>query len=151
MGFTEEEAMEKLEHMSVFYKNMEEMLTALSFGRESDLRRCGGKNYVSDAVTLMTIHGSKGLEFPAVLVCGVKKGVIPLEYNGRETDTEEERRLLYVAMTRAREELLMTFSGEASEFVREIPEDVILREQRKPPAESRDGGRQMSLFDFIKD
>ncbi len=151
MGFTEEEAMEKLEHMSVFYKNMEEMLTALSFGRESDLRRCGGKNYVSDAVTLMTIHGSKGLEFPAVLVCGVKKGVIPLEYKGRETDTEEERRLLYVAMTRAREELLMTFSGEASEFVREIPEDVILREQRKPSAESRDGGRQMSLFDFIKD
>ena len=72
MGFTEEEAMEKLEHMYVFYKNMEEMLTALSFGRESDLRRCGGKNYVSDAVTLMTIHGSKGLEFPAVLVCGVK-------------------------------------------------------------------------------
>ena len=48
MGFTEEEAMEKLEHMSVFYKNMEEMLTALSFGRESDLRRCGGKNYVLD-------------------------------------------------------------------------------------------------------
>ena len=77
--------------------------------------------------------------------------MIPLEYKGRETDTEEERRLLYVAMTRAREELLMTFSGEASEFVREIPEDVILREQRKPPAESRDGGRQMSLFDFIKD
>ena len=149
MGLMEEEAMEKLENMSVFYKNMDEMLTALSFGRESDLRRCGGKNYVSDAVTLMTMHGSKGLEFPAVLLHGVKKGRIPLEYRGGEADVEEERRLLYVAMTRAKEELILTSSGEVSEFVRQIPEELIVREQVKQRFGGRDGGRQMSLFDFL--
>lgn len=150
MGLEGDKAMEKLGDMAVFYKNMEEMLGALAFGKESDLRRFGGKTYTSDAVTLMTMHGSKGLEFPVALVCGVRKGMVPLEFKGRETDVEEERRLLYVAMTRAEEELIMTCSGEASVFLQEIPDKIIQRQSVKPRPVQEDVGKQLSLFDFIK-
>ncbi|MCQ4838252.1 hypothetical protein NE556_24320, partial [[Clostridium] symbiosum] len=63
-----------------------------------DLIRPGKKQYRSDAVTLMTMHASKGLEFPVVILCGVRKGLIPLESKGQsgEKDKEEERRLFYV-------------------------------------------------------
>ena len=114
------------------------------------LKRCGGKTYTSDAVTLMTMHGSKGLEFPVVLLLGVRKGMVPLEFKGGETDLEEERRLLYVAMTRAKEELIMTCSGEASVFLQRIPDKIIPRQAVKPRAGQGDGGRQLSLFDFMK-
>lgn len=91
MELEHDSAMEKLLSMTVFYKTMSELLDALVFGQESDLKRCGGKRYTSDAVSLMTLHGSKGLEFPVVLLYGVKKGMIPLQYQGREIDVEEEK------------------------------------------------------------
>ena len=147
MGLEENPSMSKLLSMAVFYKTMEEMLTALAFGREADLKRCGGKRYTSDAVTLMTMHGAKGLEFPTVFLCGLQEGIVPLEYKGRETDREEERRLLYVAMTRAREELILTFSGEMSSLVRQIPADILMREKARKENISRENGRQLSLFD----
>ena len=139
--------MEKLAAMTVFYKTMEEMMTALTFGRESDIKRWGGKHYTSDAVTLMTMHGSKGLEFPAVFVHGLRAGMIPLEYKGTETDWEEERRLLYVAMTRAKEELVLTSSGEASVFIKGLPEDILVREQTGQKSKGWEQVRQLSLFD----
>ncbi len=147
MGLLENPSMEKLASMAVFYKTMEEMLTALDFGRESDLKRFGGKRYVSDAVTLMTMHGSKGLEFPAVFLCGIQKGMVPLEFKGRDTDYKEERRLLYVAMTRAKEELIMTGSREESPFVRPVSKNTILRQQPKADRQRRENGHQLSLFE----
>jgi DNA helicase-2/ATP-dependent DNA helicase PcrA len=66
----------------------------------------------AEAVTLMTIHASKGLEFPIVFIAGCEEGIIPYsspaESKGRPPDVDEERRLLYVAMTRAEQELFMT-------------------------------------------
>jgi DNA helicase II / ATP-dependent DNA helicase PcrA len=66
----------------------------------------------AEVVTLMTIHASKGLEFPVVFVAGCEEGIIPYsppgESKGLPPDVEEERRLLYVAMTRAENELFMT-------------------------------------------
>lgn len=66
----------------------------------------------AEAVTLMTIHASKGLEFPIVFISGCEEGIIPYrppgDSKGRPPDLEEERRLLYVAMTRAEHELFMT-------------------------------------------
>ncbi len=60
----------------------------------------------------MTIHASKGLEFPIVFISGCEEGIIPYrppgDSKGRPPDVEEERRLLYVAMTRAEHELFMT-------------------------------------------
>ncbi len=66
----------------------------------------------AEAVTLMTIHASKGLEFPIVFIAGCEEGIIPYsppgESKGRPPDVDEERRLLYVAMTRAEHELFIT-------------------------------------------
>ena len=55
----------------------------------------------ADRVTLMTIHASKGLEFKSVFLAGFEEGIIPIVRPGSETNIEEEKRLLYVAMTRA--------------------------------------------------
>ncbi len=61
------------------------------------------------AVTLMTVHLAKGLEFPAVFVTGLEEGLFPIgESAFDEQELEEERRLCYVAMTRARERLVLT-------------------------------------------
>ena len=129
MHLEENESMRKLLGMTLFHKNMAEFLQALSLGVESDLKRCGDKQYASDAVTLMTLHGSKGLEFPVTIIYGVRKGAIPFENEYHTADTEEERRLFYVGMTRAREELILTTSGEESEFVSGLPEAMLTIEK----------------------
>lgn len=64
-------AVEKLSAMAVFHKTMEEFLYLLDFGEEGDLMRRGGGCCTADTVSLMTLHGSKGLEFPAVILYGV--------------------------------------------------------------------------------
>ena len=142
-------AMQKLASVALCYKNMPEMMTDLAFGRESDLKRCGGKTYTSDAVTLMTLHGAKGLEFPAVVLYGAAKGLIPLDTGNGPADMEEERRLFFVGMTRAREELILTVSREPSPFLADIPESDMIREHAGRPQGS-DSGRQLSLFEFMK-
>lgn len=149
MGIEENPAMEKLMAMAVFHKTMAEFLDSIVFGRESDLRRCGGKTYTADFVTLMTLHGSKGLEFPVVLLYGARKGMIPLDYGKENTDFEEERRLFYVGMTRAKEELILSASGEESPFLEKLSEGEIIREKAVQKENDSYGGRQMSLFEFI--
>ena len=126
------------------------MLEGLALGRESDLKRCGGKRYVPDAVTIMTMHGSKGLEFPAVFLYGMQAGLVPLVHKGKETDPDEERRLLYVAITRAKEELILTASGAFSTFLQGIPEKLLLRERIRPVRQREDEGKQLSLFEFMQ-
>lgn len=77
-------------------------------------------------VTLMTIHASKGLEFNQVFVVGVSDGVLPHERSlARNDELEEERRLMYVAMTRARQSLTLTFYGAASRFLYELPPELL--------------------------
>ena len=77
-------------------------------------------------VSLMTIHLAKGLEFDNVFIAGVAEGLLP---HGRslndDASVEEERRLIYVAMTRARKRLAVSFYGIPSRFIGEIPEDCI--------------------------
>jgi Superfamily I DNA and RNA helicases len=66
-----------------------------------------------DAVTLMTMHAAKGLEFPAVFMVGMEEGVFPLARTSFDaSELEEERRLAYVGITRAREELVLTAANE---------------------------------------
>ena len=115
--------------------------------RESDLKRCGEKQYNGDAVTLTTLHGSKGLEFPAVILYGVRKGQIPFESKKHKTDLQEERRLFYVGLTRAKEELILTTSQEPSSFLENLPEGLLERE-KTGPADRKPGGHQMSLFEL---
>lgn len=148
MGLTEDAAVQKLISMSVFYKTMPEFLDSLTFGRESDLKRCGKKSYTADAVTLMTLHGAKGLEFPVVLLYGARKGLIPLENGRGPSDVEEERRLFFVGMTRAKEELVLTTSQEPSPFLDDMPKTAFAAQKANPPREA-DSAKQLSLFDFM--
>ena len=147
MQLEENKELQKFKEMTIFYRNMEEFLEALKLGVESDLRRCGQKTYRGDAVTLMTLHGSKGLEFPVTILFGVKKGMIPFESENHPSDKEEERRLFYVGLTRAKEELILTTSGEPSEFLEHLPKDLLIQEKADQRKQT-DGGRQMSLFEL---
>ncbi len=67
-------------------------------------------------VTLMTLHSSKGLEFDRVFVTGVEEGLLPLIRDNDENDTEEERRLMYVGMTRARKKLCLIHAAFRSRY-----------------------------------
>ncbi|MCX7616174.1 MAG: UvrD-helicase domain-containing protein [Patescibacteria group bacterium] len=76
--------------------------------------------------SLMTIHLAKGLEFDVVLVAGVNEGILPHQRSLFSLpDLEEERRLMYVAMTRARKELFLNFYGTPSRFLYEIPPEKV--------------------------
>ncbi|MGE4169213.1 MAG: ATP-dependent helicase [Candidatus Margulisiibacteriota bacterium] len=89
------------------------------------------------AVTLMTIHHAKGLEFPIVFVCGLEEKTFPhIRSLHNDSELEEERRLCYVALTRAKEKLFLTYSGrrqvfgevslhEPSRFLAEIPSRLL--------------------------
>lgn len=148
MSLKENKAMDKLEHIAMCYQNTEEFLNSLSLGEEGDLMRCGGKSYDANAVTLMTLHASKGLEFPVVLLAGAEEGKLPLE-NGREpVDIEEERRLFYVGMTRAKEELVIVHGGQPSMFLEELPVSCIEKEKAGKKT-MKELPEQMNLFDFL--
>jgi DNA helicase-2/ATP-dependent DNA helicase PcrA len=71
-----------------------------------------GADFTGDAVTLMTLHAAKGLEFPVVFMAGLEESILPHSralYD--QSEMEEERRLCYVGMTRARQELYMTYAS----------------------------------------
>lgn len=146
-GLVKDAAMEKLLQASVFYDTMKDFVYALCLGAESDLKRSGDERYDAGAVTVMTLHGSKGLEFPVTFIYGVRKGSVPLESEKRPADKAEERRLFYVGMTRAKEELILTSSGDRSEFISEMDERTFAQEnaEKKKNAEQWE---QMSLFDL---
>jgi DNA helicase-2/ATP-dependent DNA helicase PcrA len=67
-----------------------------------------------DAVTLATLHSSKGLEWPHVVLAGVAEGLLPISYATTDDGIDEERRLFYVGITRARRSLTMTWSAQGS-------------------------------------
>jgi len=126
------------------YPDLASFLRALTIGREADIVRNGTKTVSPDAVLLTTMHAAKGLEFPVVFISGVNEGIVPLRgVAGRETDIEEERRLFYVGLTRAKEELICTFSRKRtvmgvladaapSCFIRDMGEKNIVREKYRP-------------------
>ncbi|MFQ6673932.1 MAG: ATP-dependent helicase, partial [Fidelibacterota bacterium] len=92
----------------------------------------------SNCVTLMTLHSAKGLEFPVVFIAGLEEGLFPIARSLEDPrDLEEERRLFYVGLTRAREQAYLHYAthrrrfsgtqgyGMASRFLQEIPSDLI--------------------------
>jgi DNA helicase-2/ATP-dependent DNA helicase PcrA len=105
-----------------------EFLQQLSLFSEQDALRDE-----NELVTLMTLHNAKGLEYPVVFIIGCEEGVFPHSRSIEEGNLEEERRLCYVGITRAKEALYMTYAGARSlygarsynmrsRFLEEIPE-----------------------------
>ena len=148
MNLKKHQGMTRLYQMTLSYSTMEEFLQDLSLGEEGDLIRRPQKSYSAGAVSLMTLHGSKGLEFPLVFLCGAQQGVLPLEKGEYLTDQDEERRLFFVGMTRARDQLILTYVEEPSSFLKDIPEELTL-EEKAGKKQQEEEGEQMSLFDFI--
>ena len=120
--------------------NLNQVVTRLTL---RDMLERGEDDDESDQVQLMTLHASKGLEFPYVYLIGMEEGILPHQTSIDEDNVEEERRLAYVGITRAQKEL--TFSlcrerrqygelvrPEPSRFLAELPNDDVLWERDKP-------------------
>ncbi|MBW2193311.1 MAG: ATP-dependent helicase, partial [Deltaproteobacteria bacterium] len=112
----------------------------------------------SEKVSLMTMHAAKGLEFPVVFIAGCEKDFIPFKHErDGYTDINEERRLFYVAMTRAKEELYLTCAKrrriygkqmvrELSPFVLDIEKQLRRHEISTKKKKKKDTRKQLPLF-----
>ncbi|MEC8228714.1 MAG: 3'-5' exonuclease, partial [Pseudomonadota bacterium] len=110
-----------------------------------DMMERGEEDGEADQVQLMTLHASKGLEFPIVFLVGMEEGLLPHQSSIDEDNVEEERRLAYVGITRAQRELIFTLSKERrqfgeviqpepSRFLYELPPDDLQWEEKKKKA-----------------
>ncbi len=151
-GDPEDEDLEHLARVADGTGTLAQLLETVLLGAEADYEERGGPQG-PEAVALMTLHAAKGLEFPVVFICGVEDGLIP--FRERDADLAEERRLFYVGMTRAEEELVLLRArtrqryGERvqcalSPFVEEIPARLLAREDAAMPR--RREAEQLSLF-----
>ncbi|MCP3129552.1 DNA helicase Rep [Shewanella sp. KJ2020] len=108
-----------------------------------DMMERNSEDEGGDQVQLMTLHASKGLEFPYVFMVGVEERILPHQTSIDEDNVDEERRLAYVGITRAQRELWFTLCRERrqfgetmrcepSRFLLELPQDDVVWENRKP-------------------
>jgi DNA helicase-2/ATP-dependent DNA helicase PcrA len=137
------EAQEKLENINEFlrmverYKQENPEKTLGDFLQEISLLMDFDNEEKENAVRMMSIHASKGLEFPVVFIVGCNEGLFPSWRSREQSDLEEERRLAYVGITRAEKELYMTYTlqrtnfrggmqaTDPSRFLDELPQEIV--------------------------
>ena len=151
-GLLEHYRKEKGEKGQARVENLEELVTAARYFRQEDAELDALSAFLShaaleageaqggeweDCVQLMSLHSAKGLEFPLVFLCGMEEGLFPHQLSiGEPGRLEEERRLCYVGMTRAKRQLYLTnaesrrlhgkeMHASASRFIAEIPEELV--------------------------
>lgn len=124
------------------YKETEPNASLITYLQENTLFRDNINNDdKEDYITLMTLHNAKGLEFDAVFITGLEQGVFPHYFSIEEDNTDEERRLFYVGITRARRKLYLTYSKRRrintgtmeqmpSQFLNEIPKRLMLIKEK---------------------
>lgn len=154
-----EEELERLENikelatLALKYDNLEnglgveKLLEDASLASDQDSIMINAEKKIEkDGVKLMTVHAAKGLEFKYVFITGLEDGLFPHERLGDKKngeDSEEERRLFYVALTRAEKKLFLSFAtfrtifgsrqiNAPSEFISDIPQDIIEKEGEEP-------------------
>ncbi len=132
-----------------FASDLDAFLEAIAIWRDADLAQAPQK------VSLLTLHAAKGLEFPLVFIAGCEDGILPLRLPWLPpADLEEERRLLYVGMTRAKQRLVLvsarrrsllgrTVDGRACPFLDDLPPGLLLDQHA---AARRRRPRQLSLL-----
>ena len=154
-GEEEKERLENIKELATLalkYNNLEnglgveKLLEDASLASDQDgIMLNDEKKEKINAVKLMTVHASKGLEFKYVFITGLEDGLFPHQKRGElsNEDAEEERRLFYVALTRAKEKLFLSFANfrtifgsrqinAPSEFLSDIPADLLERGDENP-------------------
>jgi uncharacterized protein (TIGR00375 family) len=154
LGCEDDESINQIARIADLSTDVRSLVNTMTLGSDADIIRTGFGRPQGDAVLLTTLHAAKGLEFPVTFICGLNEGVLPLQdAQGEYADIDEERRLFYVGITRARERLICTSSlkrswfGEIrtckpSRFVNDLDSRYILRETWSPEPVVT----QMSLF-----
>ncbi len=131
------ENVRELRSVAAEFPDLNDFLENVSLVQENYLPN-QNRDENAEVITLMTLHSAKGLEFPVVFMVGMEEGLFP--HNQSLTDVaeiEEERRLCYVGMTRAKEQLYLTYTqsrlyfgsrteGVISRFILEVPEDLLI-------------------------
>ena len=136
------EAQGRIENIQEFVRSLEEFSSLVEFLEYVSLVEARDDKSANDAVNIMTVHAAKGLEFDLVFVPGLEDGIFPSSRSVEEKGgLEEERRLLYVAITRARKNLYLTYAKSRyifgdyqmslpSRFIQELPESEIDFEEK---------------------
>ncbi|PTT34411.1 ATP-dependent DNA helicase Rep, partial [Stenotrophomonas sp. HMWF022] len=136
-----------IEELAQWFEGGPRGATAADLAGQLALLSRSDKDEGGNQVRMMTMHGSKGLEFPYVFIVGCEDGVLPHQVSLDEGNLQEERRLLYVGITRAKIQLWMSYSkltrkfGEhvrlkPSRFFEEIPAEEIQRDGADPVADA---------------
>lgn len=146
-------AREKLYSLAAAFETPEEFMDRLALDQDPDHLSDG-----AEKVSLMTMHAAKGLEFPVVFVTGCEQGLVPFARDGETVeDAAEERRLFYVAMTRAMDILCLTYAQkrriygtnqkrQRSFFIDDIEKRLARYEKRAPMARVKKRETQLELF-----
>jgi DNA helicase-2/ATP-dependent DNA helicase PcrA len=131
------ENIKELRSVATEFPVLSEFLETVSLLEEKYSKKTSQDNTKRDAVTMMTLHAAKGLEFPMVYMVGMEEGLFPHARALMNRDElEEERRLCYVGITRAKERLYLTYANRrlffgtrtqnmVSRFISDIPEEVL--------------------------
>ncbi len=134
------------------YRGKDDFIHEVSMANEADTL-----DNRADRITLMTLHSSKGLEFKCVFITGLEDGILPLYRAKEQNEIEEERRLLYVGMTRAEERLFLTRAQKRkwqgmirelsiSPFLEKIENDLLNLTKFEKVFKEKDNSLQLTLF-----
>ena len=154
-GSPEDPELERLIRLAERAASLPELFETILLGQDADYEYTRAKGPAPmEAVKVMTLHAAKGLEFPVVFICGVEDGLLPVHITGAEI--AEERRLFYVGLTRAREEVILVRArtrqrhgtrqpSDLSPFVHELPGELLIEEDVEVPRQEK-RAMQLSLF-----